>query len=528
LLAWTFEKVILECFGRFASQTLLTNTLKYVSYPLKQTCMLVQNEAARPGPATEDTAFKRSLGLLDATMIVAGSMIGSGIFIVSADMLKDVGSAGWLIAAWLITGFMTLTAALSYGELSAMFPKAGGQYVYLKEAYNPLIGFLYGWSFFAVIQTGTIAAVGVAFSKFAAYLFPALSDTNYLIGAADGFHISAAQVVSILLIVLLTYINTRGVKEGKIIQTTFTLTKLIALFGLILFGFLLAAKAGVWNSNWTDAWSLKQHTSRIAGAGATDSWVPLLGFAAVGAMASAMVGSIFSSDAWNNVTFIAGEIKNPQRNIGLSLFLGTLIVTIIYVATNLMYLSVLPLQEAAFARDNRIALSASLEIFGSAGTVILAILIMISTFGCNNGLILAGARVYYTMANDGLFFKQTGNLNRNSVPEVGLWIQCVVASLLCLSGKYGDLLDYVSFVVVLFYILTIAGIFILRKKRPDAARPYKAIGYPVLPSLYIIVALAFCIALLVYKPQFTWPGLIIVLAGIPIYYLALASKRKAA
>jgi APA family basic amino acid/polyamine antiporter len=234
--------------------------------------MLVQNEAAHPGIAPEDTSFKRSLGLLDATMIVAGSMIGSGIFIVSADMLKDLGSAGWLIAAWLITGFMTLTAALSYGELSAMFPKAGGQYVYLKEAYNPLIGFLYGWSFFAVIQTGTIAAVGVAFSKFAAYLFPALSDTNYLIGAADGFHISAAQVVSILLIVLLTYINTRGVKEGKIIQTTFTLTKLIALFGLILFGFLLASKAGVWNSNWADAWSLKQHTSRIAGAGATDSW----------------------------------------------------------------------------------------------------------------------------------------------------------------------------------------------------------------------------------------------------------------
>ena len=490
--------------------------------------MLVQNEAAHPGIAPEDTSFKRSLGLLDATMIVAGSMIGSGIFIVSADMLKDLGSAGWLIAAWLITGFMTLTAALSYGELSAMFPKAGGQYVYLKEAYNPLIGFLYGWSFFAVIQTGTIAAVGVAFSKFASYLFPALSDTNFLIGTADGFHISAAQVVSILLIVLLTYINTRGVKEGKIIQTSFTLTKLIALFGLILFGFLLAAKAGVWNSNWADAWSLKQHTSRIGGAAATEGWVPLLGFAAVGAMASAMVGSIFSSDAWNNVTFIAGEIKNPQRNIGLSLFLGTLIVTIIYVATNLMYLSVLPLQEAAFARDNRIALSASLEIFGSAGTVILAILIMISTFGCNNGLILAGARVYYTMAKDGLFFRQTGHLNKNSVPEVGLWIQCVVASLLCLSGKYGDLLDYVSFVVVLFYILTIAGIFILRKNRPDLERPYKAFGYPVLPLLYIILGVAFCIALIVYKTKYAGWGLLIVLIGIPIYYIALASKRNAA
>jgi APA family basic amino acid/polyamine antiporter len=266
----------------------------------------------------------------------------------------------------------------------------------------------------------------------------------------------------------------------------------------------------------------------MAGAAATEGWVPLLGFAAVGAMASAMVGSIFSSDAWNNVTFIAGEIKNPQRNIGLSLFLGTLIVTIIYVATNLMYLSVLPLQEAAFARDNRIALSASLQIFGGAGTIILAVLIMISTFGCNNGLILAGARVYYTMAKDGLFFRQTGHLNKNSVPEVALWIQCVVASLLCLSGKYGDLLDYVSFVVVLFYILTIAGIFILRKKRPDLERPYKAFGYPVLPLLYILLGVAFCVALIVYKTKYAGWGLLIVLIGIPIYYIALASKRRAA
>ncbi|MCU7549652.1 amino acid permease [Chitinophagaceae bacterium LB-8] len=473
----------------------------------------------------EDKAFKRSLGLLDATMIVAGSMIGSGIFIVSADMLKDLGSAGWLIAAWLITGFMTLTAALSYGELSAMFPKAGGQYVYLKEAYNPLMGFLYGWSFFAVIQTGTIAAVGVAFAKFAAYIFPALSDKNYIIGGAEGFHVSAAQMVSILLIVLLTYINTRGVKEGKIIQTTFTLAKLIALFGLILFGLLFASKAGVWDANWTDAWNLKQHSSRINGWTGSDTWVSLAGLATAGAMASAMVGSIFSSDAWNNVTFIAGEIKNPQRNIGLSLFMGTLIVTIIYVATNLMFLAVLPINELAFAKDNRIALSASQEIFGAAGTSILAIMIMISTFGCNNGLILAGARVYYTMAQDGLFFKQTGRLNKNAVPEVALWIQCVVASILCLSGKYGDLLDYVSFVVVIFYILTIAGIFILRKKRPDAERPYKAFGYPVLPILYIVIALAFCLALLIYKPGFTWPGLIIVLIGIPIYFVALARKK---
>jgi basic amino acid/polyamine antiporter, APA family len=474
---------------------------------------------------TEDKTFKRSLGLLDATMIVSGSMIGSGIFIVSADMLKDLGSAGWLIAAWLITGFMTLTAALSYGELSSMFPKAGGQYVYLREAYNPFIGFLYGWSFFAVIQTGTIAAVAVAFGKFLGYLNPSLGDGNILFQIEDGYKITAAQVVGIVLIILLTYINTRGIKGGKLIQTTFTTTKLLALFGLIVFG-LLAAKGAIWDANWQDAWTMKQHISRIDPGSSENAWVDRTGMLALGAIAAAMVGSIFSSDAWNNVTFIAGEVKNPQKNIGLSLFLGTLIVTIIYVAANLMYVSVLPLDQLAFATDNRIALSVSNEIFGAIGTTILALLIMVSTFGCNNGLILSGARVYYTMANDKLFFKQTGTLNKNSVPEYALWIQCVVACLLCLSGKYGDLLDMVSFVVVLFYVLTIAGIFILRKKRPDAARPYKAFGYPVLPAIYILMGLSFCTLLILYKPNYTWPGLIIVLIGIPIYFVALANKKK--
>jgi APA family basic amino acid/polyamine antiporter len=474
----------------------------------------------------EDKSFKRSLGLTDATMIVAGSMIGSGIFIVSADMLKDLGSAGWLIAAWLITGFMTLTAALSYGELSAMFPKAGGQYVYLREAYNPFIGFLYGWSFFAVIQTGTIAAVAVAFGKFLGYLEPSLGDGNIILGSADGFKITAAQLVGIALIVLLTYINTRGIKAGKLIQTTFTSAKLLALFGLIIFGFL-AAKSSIWNANWEDAWTIKQHITRVDATSTANTWNPLIGLIALGAIASAMVGSIFSSDAWNNVTFIAGEVKNPQRNIGLSLFLGTLIVTIIYVAANLMYISVLPLEQLAFATDNRIALSVSNEIFGAIGTTILAVLIMVSTFGCNNGLILAGARVYYTMANDGLFFKKTGRLNKNSVPEYALWIQCLVACVLCLSGKYGDLLDMVSFVVVLFYVLTIAGIFILRKKRPDAERPYKAFGYPVLPAIYILMGITFCTLLIIFKPQYTWPGLIIVLLGIPIYFVALSRKKPA-
>ncbi|MDB5231551.1 MAG: amino acid transporter [Chitinophagaceae bacterium] len=463
-----------------------------------------------------NTSFKPTLGLLDSTMIVAGSMIGSGIFIVSADITRNVGSAGWLIAVWVITGFMTLTAALSYGELSAMFPKAGGQYVYLKESYNPLVGFLYGWSFFAVIQTGTIAAVGVAFSKFTAYLIPQVSE-DLVLFTIGSLKISPAQVLSIVTILILTYINTRGIKSGKIIQTTFTLTKLLSLFGLIIFG-LLAAKASIWNANWTNAWDMHA----LKPDGTSESYITT---AAMGAIAAAMVGSIFSSDAWNNVTFIAGEIKNPKRNIGLSLFLGTLIVTIIYVTANIMYTAVLPLNGIASAEKDRVAVAASHVIFGDIGTMIIAVMIMISTFGCNNGLILAGARVYYTMAKDGLFFKRTAELNKNAVPEFALWIQCIVASLLCLSGKYGDLLDMVSFVVVIFYILTIAGIFILRKKMPDAERPYKAFGYPVLPAIYILMGLAFCILLVIYKSTYVKWGLLIVALGVPLYYIAVA-KRK--
>ena len=473
---------------------------------------------AKPQKAIqEDKDFKRSLGLLDATMIVAGSMIGSGIFIVSADITRNVGSAGWLVAVWLITGFMTITAALSYGELSGMFPKAGGQYVYLKEAYNPLVGFLYGWSFFAVIQTATIAAVGVAFAKFTAYLIPSLSED--LVAIDLGFRtISPAQLLSIVVIVLLTYINTRGVKNGKLIQTTFTMTKLLSLFGLIAFG-LIMAKGDVWTANWTNAWDLN-------GLGKDGSITSYTMVAALGAIAAAMVGSIFSSDAWNNVTFIAGEIKNPKRNIGLSLFMGTLIVTLIYVTANIMYTAVLPLQEIAAADKDRVAVAASNAIFGNVGTIVIALMIMVSTFGCNNGLILAGARVYYTMAQDGLFFKQTGRLNKAAVPETALWIQCIAACIWSLSGNYGQLLDMISFVVVMFYMLTIVGIFILRKKRPDMERPYKAFGYPVMPILYILMGLAFCILLIIYKPEFTWPGLIIVLAGIPIYFIALSRQKR--
>jgi APA family basic amino acid/polyamine antiporter len=430
-----------------------------------------------------------------------------------------------LITVWLITGFMTLTAALSYGELSAMFPKAGGQYVYLKEAFNPLAGFLYGWSFFAVIQTATIAAVGVAFSKFAAYIFPPLSEKNILVDL--GFvTISAAQVVSILLIVLLTYINTKGIEGGKLIQRIFTSAKLLALFGLIIFGFIMA-KQSFWSENWQtglQAVQLEKDTngSFIAGG----NWLSIGGTALIGAIAASMVGSIFSSDAWNNVTFIAGEIKNPKKNIGLSLFLGTLIVTVIYVCANLMYLNVLPLNGIAHAENDRVAVTAAKEIFGGAGTYVIAVLIMVSTFGCNNGLIIAGARVYNTMAKDGLFFKKAATLNKNAVPEFALWIQCIVAALLCLSGKYGDLLDMISFVVVLFYVLTIIGIFVLRKKMPDAERPYKAFGYPILPALYILLGLSFCILLIVYKPQYTWPGLIITLIGVPVYYIAVANRKS--
>lgn len=471
-----------------------------------------------------ETKFKPVLGLWDATMVVAGSMIGSGIFIVSADIVRNVGSPGWLIAVWAITGFMTIIAAVSYGELSGMFPKAGGQYVYLKEAYNPLVAFLYGWSFFAVIQTATIAAVGVAFARFSAYIFPSMSESNKLIDL--GFtEISAAQISSILLIIFLTYVNTRGIKEGKFIQTTFTISKLLSLFGLVLFGFLLA-KESYWSANWQNGFNAMQDLG-VDGMGTTPTgWKEIGGITLLGAIAASMTGSLFSSDAWNNVTFIAGEIKNPKRNIGLSLFLGTLMVTVLYITANLMYLTVLPLDGLAYPKEDRLAIAAANQIFGESGKYVIAILIMISTFGCNNGLILAGARVYYTMAKDNLFFKKAGELNKNAVPQWALWAQCMVASVLCLSGGYGNLLDMISLVVVIFYTLTIAGIFILRKKMPGAERPYKAFGYPVLPFIYIIMGISFCTLLVIYKPDFTWPGLIITLAGIPLYFIAVQRNKS--
>jgi APA family basic amino acid/polyamine antiporter len=464
--------------------------------------------------------YHRSLRLTDGALLVIGSMIGSGIFIVSADIARTVGCAGWLIAVWLLTGFLTLAAALSYGELSGMYPKAGGQYVYLREAYGPMWAFLYGWAFFAVIQTGTIAAVGVAFAKFLGYLVPQLSEKNIL---ADfgAFSVSAGQLVGIGIITLLTAINTRGVEGGKWIGAIFTSAKILAMAALIFAGFTLVKDGGaIWNLNWSDAWTAKT-ISKDSGGSIFHQL--LSGGPLVLALCGAMVGAIFSSDAWNNVTFIAGEIKRPERNIGLSLFIGTLVVTLLYVCMNLMYLNVLSIHDIAFAEQDRVALAASKKLFGAVGTTIIALLVMVSTFGCNNGLILSGARVYNTMAKDGLFIPAAARLNAKGVPAVALWMQCIWASVLCLSGKYGQLLDYIVFVVLIFYILTIGGIFVLRRKQPDLPRPYKAFGYPIVPILYILLAAFICIVLLKVKTETTWPGLIIVILGVPIYYIVRAT-----
>ena len=482
----------------------------------------------------ETAEMKRSLGLFDATMLVAGSMIGSGIFIVSADIARSVGSSGFLILVWLITGIVTIAAALSYGELAGMMPKAGGQYIYLSKAFNPLIGFLYGWTTFSVIQTGAIAAVAVAFAKFTAVFIPALSTDNILLRIGS-LNISAAQVYAIASIVLITLINTRGVKNGKIVQTIFTSAKLIALFGLITLGIIAALNSNILSNNLNNMWD----ASFLSIKGGVITNIPLSGITLLSAIGVAMVGSLFSSDAWNNVTFIAGEIKEPKRNIPLSLFFGTLIVTVIYILANLVYISVLPLtgdplalddfgRGIQFAANDRVGTAAAAMILGDTAAYTMAILIMISTFGCNNGLILSGARVYYAMAKDKLFFQKAGTLNNKSVPSFSLILQCIWASLLCLSGTYGDLLDYTIFAALIFYILTILGIFILRKKHADVERPYKAFGYPVIPAIYIIVAFSICVALFIAKPENTGPCLIIVLLGIPFYYLLKKVNSKTA
>jgi APA family basic amino acid/polyamine antiporter len=471
------------------------------------------------------TEFKRAIHLYDATMLVIGSMIGSGIFIVSADIAREVGSGGWLLLVWIVTGFMTVTGALAYGELAGMMPHAGGQYVYLREAYNPLVGFLYGWTLFLVIQTGTIAAVGVAFAKFTAVLFPGLGDSTVIFQA--GFiKITAQRLVGIGSILLLSYFNSRGIQGGKILQDVFTTAKSGALLALIAIGLIAGLSLPFFRTNLGYFWD----ASRVSITGGGVMVEQLEGVALLGAFGVAMVGSLFSSDAWNNVTFTAGETVNPKRNIPLSLVLGTGVVTILYVLANVSYLSVLPVagdptavdsasRGIQFAPGDRVATAAMSVILGPAAAIIMAVLIMVSTFGCNNGLILSGARVYYAMAKDRLFFRRVGELNNRAVPGGALLLQAVWASLLCLSGTYSDLLDYVIFAVLVFYILTVLGIFSLRRKRPDAERPYRAFGYPVLPLLYVIIAAAVAIDLLVLKPAYTWPGMIIVLLGIPAYFL---------
>ncbi len=440
----------------------------------------------------------KGLGLLDATTIVMGSMIGSGIFIVSADIARQVQSPGLLLVTWAVTALLTIVAALSYGELAAAMPHAGGQYVYLREAFGPMYGFLYGWTLFLVIQTGTIAAVAVAFAKFAGLFFPAISTTNQLLP-----FVSTQQGLAIAVLVLLTIVNTRGVRTGAAVQNVFTVAKTGALLGLIGAGFLLGRNPGAVERNFSNLWENADWT-----------------FTTIRIVGVAMVGALFSSDAWNNVTFTAGEVRNPRRNLPLSLALGVGVVSALYLACNYVYLSVLPLEAIQQAAEDRVATAVAAATLGSAGVAWMAAAIMVSTFGCLNGMILAGARVYYAMALDGLFFRAAGKLDpKRRTPVASLLMQCAWACLLTLTGRYGDLLDYVIFAVLLFYMLTIAGLFVLRRTRPDMERPYRAIGYPVLPALYIVLAGAIEILLLLYKPSYTWPGLVIVMLGIPVYFV---------
>jgi basic amino acid/polyamine antiporter, APA family len=472
----------------------------------------------------EKQTFKRELGLLNATSLVAGSMIGSGIFIVTAAMARDVGSAAWLLVIWLVTGLLTMSAALSYGELAGMMPNAGGQFVYIQRAYGKLMSFLYGWTVFTVIQTGVIAAVAVAFANYSAVFFPVLENKLFTIG--DSYAFSNKQILAMISIVLLTYINTKGVQSGKTIQLVFTIAKLFALFALIVLGLYVGLQTDVLSHNFTNMWEASKTVLNEDG---TVTVTKLAGIALLGAMGATIINSLFSSDAWNNVTFIAGEIKDPKKNIPRSLFLGTLIVTIIYILANIAYLALLPMNGSAisdsvagngimFAAQDRVGAAAANVIMGNIGVFAMAGLIMVSTFGCNSGLILSGGRLFYAMSKDGLFFKKASELNTNNVPAKALWFQCIWACVLCISGKYGDLLTYSTFASLLFYILTIYGIFILRKKEPDTERPYKAFGYPIIPAIYILLTALICITLLIYDTKSTGLGLVIVGLGVPVYY----------
>jgi len=502
----------------------------------------------RSEATAEKGGFIRGLGLADATAVVAGSMIGSGVFIVSADIARQVGSAGWLLLVWLVAGALTVAAALAYGELAAMMPEAGGQYVFLREAYSPFWGFLYGWTLFLVIQTGTIAAVAVAFSRFLGVLMPAISPTAWIVKPINlspsyALSLSTQQLVGILLLVALTLTNMRGLALGKLIQNVFTSVKLASLAALILVGIVAGANSGAIRANFTSLWTpsnVNMITPDLPLVPATAATAGLFGLLV--AFCVAQVGSLFSSDAWNNITFAAGEVRNPRRTVPLAMATGTVVVVVLYLLVNVAYLVTLPLSAIQHAPDDRVATAALQTIFGGGGAGIMAIAIVISTFGCSNGMILAGARVLYAMARDGLFFRATGTLSRRHVPAVALALQGAWASLLVLprtrlrdaagmplrdpvtgleqyGNVYSNLLDYVIFAVLVFYVLTIVGLFILRHKRPDAERPYRAFGYPLVPALYVVAATVIALILLVYKTQTTWPGLAIVLTGIPAYAL---------
>jgi len=519
-----------------------------------------QTSSTTPAPASDwdihshqDKELVKALGLTSATMLVMGSMIGSGIFIVSAEISREVNSPALLLGAWLVTGFMTIVGALSYGELAAMMPRAGGQYVYLREALGPLWGFLYGWTLFLVIQTGTIAAVGVAFGKFLGIFFPSISSTHWILhlwkvppipigpmvlGNMD-VGLSTQNLVAILVVVALSIINIFGVRTGAIIQNIFTAAKVSALAALVLFGLFIGRNAQALAANfnghfWQNAGLSAQHAVQVGVGG------PMVLVGTLTILAVAQTGSLFSADAWNNVTFTAGEVKNPQRNLPLSLAMGTGVVILLYLLCNVIYLNVLPLAGSAtgvtilergikYASEDRVGTAVMTQIFGSAGGALMAIAIMISSFGCNNGLILSGARVYYAMAKDGLFFRSVAKLHPTyKTPAISLMVQMMWTCILCISGSYGQLLDYIVFAVLVFYILTIAALFVLRRTHPDAGRPYRAIGYPVLPAIYISMALFIDVVLLRYKPQYTWPGLIIVLLGIPVYYLWNRNRKTSA
>ena len=495
----------------------------------------------------------KALGLTSSTMLVMGSMIGSGIFIVSAEIAREVDSPALLIGAWAVAAFMTIAAALSYGELAAMMPRAGGQYVYLRESLGPLWGFLYGWTLFLAIQTGTIAAVAVAFGKFLGVFFPSISSTHWILhlwkvppipigpmvlGNMD-VGVSTQNLVGILVVIFLSVVNIFGVKTGAAIQNVFTVAKVSALLGLVVFGLALGRSAQALAANfhgnfWRNAALSAQHSVQVGVGG------PIVLVSTVTILAVAQVGSLFAADAWNNVTFTAGEVKNPSRNLPLSLLMGTGAVMTLYIACNFIYLTALPLNGVeggtttlargiSHAAEDRVGTAVMTQMFGPVGGLLMAAAIMISAFGCNNGLILSGARVYYAMAKDGLFFRNVAKLHpKYKTPAVSLMVQMVWTCVLCISGSYGQLLDYIVFTVLVFYILTIVGLFVLRRTHPDAERPYRAVGYPVLPAIYIVMALFIDVVLLRYKPQYTWPGLIVVLLGIPVYYAWSRSTRAKA